>query len=241
LQDNALEVAAGRASLDTLYERSLDRLRAQEALAKEPPERFSALIAHWNIENWAAAISDAKYLFGQTSSGEYQANRCLRLESEVWLNQARSRLKRPIGQEEVSLVEISADPEPWGADFKHLAKNLSATLSADPEQLARDKLAAAREAYRQFAGDLAAGKSDLDTVCKWSRRLLEAELAVDDRPANQTAALARYWRRAFAIEDHLRGQYEAGRLSVSDYATIRYVRLDAEIRWAEARARQIQK
>jgi hypothetical protein len=77
----------------------------------------------------------------------------------------------------------------------------------------------------------------LDLRLEASRRLLEAELAVLDDPAERLAAHERYWELTRIAEDTVRALYEIGRVGLADFMQTRYDRLDAELRLAEARAK----
>jgi hypothetical protein len=102
--------------------------------------------------------------------------------------------------------------------------------------LARQRLQAAREQENARAQEYLAGRGTLDILLQAARQVLEAELALCDRPVDRAAAWERYWTRAKIFELVNEERWKRGRLSLADYMQSRYIRLDAEIGWAEARA-----
>lgn len=85
------------------------------------------------------------------------------------------------------------------------------------------------------------GRGIQDVLLDTSRRRLDAELAVLDNPAERAAPWERYWTRSQSTELINEARFQAGRVPIADMMQSRYVRLDAEIGWADARAAQEEK
>jgi hypothetical protein len=101
----------------------------------------------------------------------------------------------------------------------------------------RARLEAAKRGLEQF--DLgSAGGADWGLARVWARRVADAELAVCCRPAERTAALEAYVRRARDAERVVRAGYKKGAVALAAVLEAEYFRADAEALLAEEEARQ---
>ena len=91
--------------------------------------------------------------------------------------------------------------------------------------------AAQTEATNRWKGFMA-GRETLDILHASSVRLLQAELDLSDQQADAVAGFEAHWRRMKDAEIVSKNKYDAGRLSVQDFAQSRYNRVRAEI-WLE--------
>src|SRR5262249_25608475 len=121
--------------------------------------------------------------------------------------------------------------------WKTLSKAKLEAAQAEPKRLAIAKYEVARGIYEAREKEFLAGQGTLEFLLNSSRRLLKSERAVFDQPAEQVAALERYWERSKQIEDIYKGRFEAGRVSIQEYMDTRYARLEAELWLIEARAK----
>jgi len=228
------EYRAGRAYLES----SAELLKAQLAVARSQSERAAAFESCWKSMRVTEYIDEAKYQAERVSIADYLSSRYMRLEAEIWLVRERAKQKRVVGREARTAPFITTEDADWGhEEIERVTKDFFATTRADADQLARDKLATAEGVVRGRYQEFLAGRGTLDSLCKWSRRLADSELAVHDKPDERAADLRSYWRLARAVEDVIAREYEGGRRSPMDYAQARLLRLDAEIRWAEARGK----
>jgi hypothetical protein len=104
--------------------------------------------------------------------------------------------------------------------------------------LTQAKLDAVREEYEAREAEFLVGRGTLDILLTTLQRLLESERAVSDKEADRVAALERYWERSKRIEIVNKVREEAGRIDRKQYLETKYIRLQAEIWLAEARAKQ---
>lgn len=118
------------------------------------------------------------------------------------------------------------------------AKALFETSQATVRDLARERRNAALTASRVRYEKYCAGAQDttLFMTLRALQRLLDAELALSDSPAERVAAHEVYWDYMRSLEYIVHSKYRVGRVSLADYAQAIYMRLDAEIQLAEARA-----
>jgi hypothetical protein len=107
---------------------------------------------------------------------------------------------------------------------------------ADPRELAKSKVEAARILYAARQYEFLRGRSTLQFFLQASLNLFEAERAVAASEAEQLIALNRYWARARMAEDVNRWRYLANKIQIYDYMQSKYERLRAEMWLVEARA-----
>jgi hypothetical protein len=122
-------------------------------------------------------------------------------------------------------------------DAKALAKAKFAALHADPKELARAKVDAAREESEGRFRDLIGGRGTLQFVLEAQERLFDAELAVSDTDEQRVTAHERRWQFAWITEQISESGFKAGRVSIPHYVQTECNRLHAEIQWLEARTR----
>jgi hypothetical protein len=131
----------------------------------------------------------------------------------------------------VHLPENSTDPLD---ELKQAAQARYARQTAAPAELARARLETAREGHDAQRRILEMGKGNLEIVREWERALAEAQRALDEPDA--TAGLAeRAWERAWLYERVVTERLQNGRADRCAWFESRAVRLEGEIRWAEAR------
>ncbi len=144
-----------------------------------------------------------------------------------------------------SFSDRSGDPIAPGTgldgplDARELAQAMFEAARAEPKQIVRQRLETARkEAHVISERDphYADGKSILDDGLGWSKRLLAAELAVCDSPAEKAAAYKRHWLVAWEHEHKAEERFDFGQHSYGRLMAARYDRLTAEIDWEKARA-----
>jgi hypothetical protein len=123
-------------------------------------------------------------------------------------------------------------------DAKVLAQARAELARADLNDLLRQRLEMARKGYRAGWEAFRTYKRSLDDVLDWSRRLLDAELALTDGPAGREAAFARHWKRVWQFEALCRNRYGEGPGATAGLMMIRHARLEAELLWAPWQARK---
>jgi hypothetical protein len=231
----AEEFLAGRGTLDLLLQALRQLTEADLAVDPNPPERAAALESSWAQAWEIEKINEARYDAGRVPVADLLATRYVRLDAEVrWLQARPPGGKTVAGPFRLVPEDDLGDALPRPRDF---AEAKRAAERADVRDLLREKRSAARQAFRCRWEEFAAGRGTLDLVEEQARRVLDAELALDDRPAARAAAWQRYWAWTWLVETVDEARFEAGRVPVRDLMASRYLRLDAAIHWAEARAR----
>jgi hypothetical protein len=134
-------------------------------------------------------------------------------------------------------------PVMWNDDWsfdpllsKELARDRFEVSRADPRQLARARVEAARMALAAREEEFRAGRITVDVLIDAARQVAEAELAVVAKPADRLAVLERHWRLARLADLLTAAKYRAGTVGPGDYAQVRYILLGAEIRLVQAQA-----
>ena len=232
------------ASSDDLREAAERTLRAALARSENPAERRAAFAGYCSVLREAERIVAARYSFGRAGLADYAFAACIRLKGERRLAESGARLEEPI------LV-----PDEWTLwrpiplDFGLFdsitedtarAREKLATVSTPRLELAQERLEAARTAFRDRAERYRRGWEDasLYLLLKSYEQLLEAELALFDKPFDRLAALARNWLHVWTAEQIVEAKYRVGRVSLADFMHAKVERLDAEIKLVEARAQQ---
>jgi hypothetical protein len=108
---------------------------------------------------------------------------------------------------------------------------------ADPRELARMKVEAARVVYGARQREFLAGRGTLEFFFQASMNLLESERAVAGSEAEQIIALEKHWARVRMCEDFNHWRFETNRIPIQDYMQSKHERLRAEIWLIEAIAR----
>lgn len=236
-------------TLDFLLETVEQTLRAALAVRENQAERWAALEGLCSIRRLIEKIVGTKYLVGRIGQADYASARCLRLKGEMRLAESGARPDEPIDPpDELTLwrplFDLSSDSTQYVAevrdDDKAHAREKFAAVNTPPRELARMRWESARAAFQVREEKYRQGTPDvtLDLLLDSSEQLLEAELAVFDKPSDRLAALARHWRHAWLAEQIVEAKYRFGRAALADLMQAREVRLDAETKLAEARARQ---
>jgi hypothetical protein len=121
----------------------------------------------------------------------------------------------------VALFWRSADPEAAPAGKAGDSPKVKALLKERREEL--------RQAFKALRMELLAGRVTTDVVLQVSRRLLQAELEVAERPADRLAALRAHYKAVKEIEDVVTAGFNAGRVKAADHHLTRAARMEVEI------------
>jgi hypothetical protein len=237
------ELLAGRGTLDVLAESVARLLEAELAVHDKPEDQLSAYEAYWACTKDAELINDGRFAADRCPLADYLWTKYNRLDAELRWAEARARVGKPVRSGPAVGVpcwpsylheeRLDADVSP---DLRQIARAKWDALRADPQDLARQRLAAARGAFWQRWEEFLAGRGTLYILFDESRRWLDSELAVATKPAERAAAWERQWTRLWPIEHVNEARFAAGRVPIADMMKSRCLRLDAEIHWAEARA-----
>ncbi len=101
-----------------------------------------------------------------------------------------------------------------------------AAAQPNVNSLARDKIVAAEKVYRSKLASLQAARSDVDAVCAWSVRWLDAELA-NGKAIKQ--ALAEHLARMTALEAELTKNVKQAISPQSELDAAIYFKTEAEL------------
>lgn len=118
------------------------------------------------------------------------------------------------------------------------AGSLSAVSADDPPDLAKllkERVEVARTGMEAADAMFLAGRLTFDQVTVWSRRLVDAELAVAKNKRERVAALEEFVKRAKAHEDIAMARFRAGQASNLDVTEMKYNRIEAEVQLEKAR------
>jgi hypothetical protein len=121
-------------------------------------------------------------------------------------------------------------------ESKSFAKWKLEASASEPRQLAKARLEAAREELDGRLKEFLAGRGTHAFLEQCAQRALQAELELAETPAAIVAARERHWIYTKEIEEIDRARFEAGRIPIQDHAEGKYYRLDAELRWVQAKA-----
>lgn len=235
------EYLAGRGTLFIILEAVLSLADAEAAVADRPEDWVAAFEAGWARTWLIDQIGESRFAAGRVSVADHLAARGARLAAQARWLRARGRAgevreRNPGGREILQADELGVA----GLDTRAFTRAKREALRTDPRDLERERRTVAREEFRAQNAEFLAGRGTLDLLLAASRHWLDADLAMLDRPAERAAAHERYWTRIRLIEEVTDARFEAGRVAVADWAETRGVRLEAEIRWAEARERAAQ-
>lgn len=131
----------------------------------------------------------------------------------------------------------------WGLRPNTLA--MADQQQPDPQsQSANARLAAAQTVYEGYATRMKQAQldrrglgHDLEFLCAWSRKWVEAESAIDKAKAKQVAAYAAHVDRIKSLEAMSQAAYKAKELAKYELAMVQYYRVEAEQWLAEAKGR----
>ena len=109
----------------------------------------------------------------------------------------------------------------------------------DVKELKQAKVQAAREAIRGLDEMLKAGRLTLsdDVLTTWSKRLLEAELALCEKKADRLAAYEKHLKYMRELENLFTEAYKAGTRNIVSVKEAQFGRLEAELWLAEAKTK----
>jgi hypothetical protein len=235
------EFLAGRyGSLDFVLDNARRLLEAELAVSDQPGEQVAVLERNWKRAAVGARIGEVRFLAGRVPLTDYAQLRYAFLGAEIaWLRARHGeRADRTRGLPPWPFVSRTGDEEmPYLDEERELSQDKREALLADPADLARLRLEAAEDGYREAFAVFLAGGGRLHMLADWAARVLEAELAVREKPYEQLTAYEACWARTKQLDLVNEGVLASGRGAVSDYLELKYARLDVEIRWAEARAR----
>jgi hypothetical protein len=95
-------------------------------------------------------------------------------------------------------------------------------------QLAKDRAAAAEKAFKSSLAMLQGGRGQVDFVCEWSERWMDASIAAGTKTKD---ALAAHVTRMTDLEAAIAKDVNAGKLRPLDLEVVQYFRIEAEY-WA---------
>ncbi len=104
-------------------------------------------------------------------------------------------------------------------------------------ELAKARLAAAREVYECMMMTYRAGCGSMDDIFHWWLHMLEAQLDAATTKAERVQAREEYLARAVEYEKNMKDRWKGGRAGPQDLAEAKMFRLEAELRLAREKAR----
>jgi hypothetical protein len=107
---------------------------------------------------------------------------------------------------------------------------------ANPTNIARAMIQAARQAYQARQEEFLAGKITVDHLFESSDNMLEAELALYSRKVDRVRAHEQHWRRNLLAERVLEVRFNARVARSVEVMQARHSRLDAQLALEEAKA-----
>jgi hypothetical protein len=108
-----------------------------------------------------------------------------------------------------------------------------------PEKVIRAKIDAARRTYEVFWKDYKEGLIPVvEVVYRWSRRLLEAELELSDKKADQVAAHQAHTRRIRELARAARDRYRIRTNTIEEVTSTDFYSAEAEVWLEQARNRK---
>jgi len=129
----------------------------------------------------------------------------------------------------VSSLLLSAEPP------RNAAPKAALTI---PRELLEQRREAARKVFEENLTRLRGAELAMDErLMWWSERLLNAELALSEKPADRTAALDAHVKRMKELEKMFAAYVKIGQARESDAQAATYFRAEAEIRLLEAGAK----
>jgi RNA polymerase sigma factor (sigma-70 family) len=132
----------------------------------------------------------------------------------------RAPARQPSGGKEAAPVPVAkAAPAPDEA--------------AQIAELAKARLAAAREVYDSMMDTYRAGRLSIDDIYLWSPHLLEAELDAATTKAERIEARQAHVKRMREHEKYIKSLFDAARAGPRDLAEAKLLRTEAELRLAQ--------
>jgi hypothetical protein len=238
LTSRELEFLAGRGTLGFVHEAALSLLESELDLGGRPADRLAALERYWELVKRGEEINRQRYQDGRIAVQDLFECSYQRIVAEIRLTSARAASGE--------VRENSRRPWMWWYEDrgfpddpltpKALAKARYAASTFDLQQLARERRDAARIVCQAREKEFENGRGTLNFLLDSSQRLLDSELALAHDHSERLAALERCWERAIRIERANKERFDGGQIAIQDYLESKYVRLDAEIQLAHARA-----
>ena len=229
-------------SLDHLLKIGAELGDADLALSNKPADRLAARARQWLLTWETERVTEAQFRVARVSRATLMQARGARLSAEIKL------LEMLAGEDRSEPVLIhlvfggGEENNPEGV--KERAKAQFKASQAKPRELAlerRNTLEIALwirwELYRTGANELGGRIAPLDLLTETAAQLLEAGLALSEKPADRLAAYEKDWEWKFVAERIMRAQFFVHRVGRAAYERARFNRLDAEIRLHAFRAK----
>ena len=216
-------------------------LAAELAVCESSAEKAAAYKRHWQVTWEDEHVAQSKFDAGRGTIADLMAVQYDRLTAEIDWVQARARAgkEKPYPLAE-SLPEFRFDLSDYEmSPLKVRARARVEVSRADLGELARQRVVAARIAFRGRLVDYDNGKDYLDLVLELADSVTQAELGVLGGKADEASIRERAWEMAWMVHDIKRRQFEAKRTSVEGLDASHYALLHAEI--ALLRAKQIKR
>ncbi len=116
---------------------------------------------------------------------------------------------------------------------------LAAPAPKVPEELLKASRDAARQTYEGIERRVRGGQGNASELPLWSRRWLDAELALSDKQDHKIAAYQAHWERMKTLEDLALALFRAGQGHQSDATAAAYFRVEAEILYFQAAGKRL--
>jgi hypothetical protein len=221
-------------SVENVFDAQHQLLMARSYTYPSNTDRVEYLEARWQSTLVYEDVCRGRFEAGRIPVQVLAAARFERWDAELELVEAIR--KRPRGESAAVIDRRLPDLELIPKDY---AKRRAALTDADVSRLAearRDSALVMVEAWMKLylAG---AKESTWAAVVSSMARLAEAELATASNDAERSAALEKFWANAWAFEQVNEARYKHRRVPKEDFLNARLYRLEAELRWAEARAK----
>ncbi len=221
------EYRGGKITPDSLFKWEPLLLEAELALLDKDADAAPLYERRWRDASEVERIAERKLKQGKIAHAQAAACRWERLGAELdWL-----RLRGVGGKTAARAPDLFAN---FVAQNKEIARDKAEALRADPRQLARERLTAARVGLEASTQEFQAGHITADMVLLWTLRVFDAELALLDKGADPTSLLEWRWKTLRLIETIADVMLEAGKIDISDVEEFRSICLDAEIAWVRA-------
>ncbi len=224
------EFLDGRGAADSLLEVVTLLAATLEAVGNEAT-RYLGLEMRFAQAVAAEAVNTMRSERGRITVQDYLEWRAARLDAEIRLREAR-----PPRSRQTYVLGDRFEGAPGDIVQEHeLDRQRYAAQSADLPRLKRARLDALRGAYEARAREFLSGRHSVADLAVVGRRLHEAAMGVAGSAAERVALLEIDWARAYGAEQICAWLFAGGRIGRQDYEDSRYFRLDAQIRWLQAR------
>jgi hypothetical protein len=232
-------VRGGTDTPDVLGTIPLRRVKIEQAGGADPVDLMAALESLWQMAWYLDVLTRERVEWGVkmfTPADSYEAHG-LRLESAVWLADARQRRGGTTLPLRGALQDpLSAVDDPLSA--KDVARAKFADTRAGRRQLEEEQREMLLAAYGQRIQRVRSGTDTPEWTLAVSRHLLDAELALATDRGQRRAAVKRHWARAAEIEELVLERIDTGSINFTPtaYWHSRCERLRAELQLVEGRA-----